>query len=188
MAERIEPGARVYAHALYEAAVEAGRVEQVDRDLQQLMATLAESPETLRTMLNPRLPDDARKRIAASLMADADPLARNGVMVLVGNGRLAFIHDLQVAFREMAAVEERILDVEVTSAVPLADAQVDDLRERISQATGLTARLSATVDPTIIGGLVLRARGVLLDASIRRELTDLRRALLTTQLPLGSEA
>src|SRR5690348_17117232 len=137
MAERIEPGARVYAQALYEAAVDAGRVEQVDRDLQQLMATLAEAPGTLRTMLNPQLPDEARKRIVASLMSDADPLARNGVMVLVGNGRLAFVHDLQVAFREMAAVEERILDVEVTSAVALADAQVEDLQRRISEATGL---------------------------------------------------
>jgi F-type H+-transporting ATPase subunit delta len=188
MAERIEPGARVYAQALYEAAVDADRVEQVDQDLQQLMATLAESPSALRTMLNPQLPDEARQRIVASLMADADPLARNGVMVLIEKGRLALIHDLQLAFRELAAVEERILDVEVTSAVELADAQVEDLERRISEATGLTARLSATVDPTIIGGLVLRARGVLLDASLRRELTDMRRALMTTQLPLGSEA
>src|SRR3954468_18477950 len=107
MAERIEPGARVYAQALYEAAVDAGRVEQVDQDLQQLMATLAESPSALRTMLNPQLPDEARQRIVASLMADADPLARNGVMVLIEKGRLALIHDLQLAFRELAAVEER---------------------------------------------------------------------------------
>ena len=66
-------------------------------------------------MLNPQLPHDAKKRVLDALMADADPLARNALMVLVDNGRLAFLHDIQVAFHEMAAVEERILDVEVTS-------------------------------------------------------------------------
>jgi len=108
--------------------------------------------------------------------------------VLVDNGRFSFVGDMQAAFAELAAVEERVLEVEVTSAVPLAPVQVEHLEKRISDATGLTARLAATVDPTIIGGLVLRARGVLLDASVRRELNDLRRAMITTPLPLGSEA
>ena len=98
--------------------------------------------ELRRTMLNPQLPHEAKKRVIEALMADADPLARNALMVLVDNGRLAFLHDIQVAFHEMSAVEERILDVEVTSAVPLDQAEVDSIQERISSATGLTARLS----------------------------------------------
>jgi F-type H+-transporting ATPase subunit delta len=188
MAERIEAGARVYATALYEAAVDAGKVDEVDRDLAAVAGLFDESLALHRTMLDPQLPHDAKKRVIGRLMPDAEPLARNALMVLVDNGRLAFLHDIQVAFHEMSAVEERILDVEVTSAVPLEQAEVDRIQERISTATGLTARLAPSVDPTIIGGLVLRARGVLLDASVKRELDDLRLALTTTPLPTGSEA
>ena len=72
--------------------------------------------------------------------------------------------------------------------MPLGAAQSQQLQQRIEQATGLQARLEAQVDPAIIGGLVLRARGVLLDASVRRELDEIHRALITTPLPVGSEA
>ena len=188
MAERIEAGARVYAHALYEAAVDGGRVAEVDRDLRAFAAALVENRDLFRTLLNPQLPKVAKRRVVSEVMREADPLAKNGVLVMVDNGRLALLGDVQHAFSELAALEEDILDVEVTTAVPLDGSQVSDLESRISKATGLTARMSASVDPDIIGGLVLRARGVLLDASIKRELEDLRRALLNTPLPIGSEA
>jgi F-type H+-transporting ATPase subunit delta len=188
VAERIEAGARVYARALYEAAVDGGRVAEVDRDLRAFATVLAENRDLLRTLLNPQLPREAKRRVVAELMRDADQLAKNGVLVMVDNSRLNLVGDVQHAFSDLAAVEEEILDVEVTTAVPLDAAQVSDLEGRISKATGLTARMTASVDPDIIGGLVLRARGVLLDASVKRELEDLRRALLTTPLPIGSEA
>src|SRR5262245_44639736 len=124
MAERIEAGARVYATALYEAAVEAGKVDEVDRDLAAVAELIEGTPELSHALLNPQLPHDAKKRVLAQLMPDAEPLARNGMMVLADNGRLGFLHDIQVAFHEMSAVEERILDVEVTSAVPLEPAEV----------------------------------------------------------------
>src|SRR6478752_1483969 len=147
MAERIEAGARVYATALYEAAVDAGKADQIDGDLAAIAELFDGSDQLRRTMLDPQLPHEAKKRVIAQLMADADPLARNALMVLVDNGRLGFLHDIQVAFHEISSV-----------------------------------------DPSIIGGLVLRARGVLLDASVKRELDDLRHALTTTPLPTGSEA
>ena len=188
MAERIEAGARVYATALYEAAVDAGRSTRST-------ATLPRSPNCSTAASscggrcsNPQLPHEAKKRVIEALMADADPLARNALMVLVDNGRLAFLHDIQVAFAR---------DVRGRGADPRRRGDLGraarsgggrPLQERISSATGLTARLSPSVDPSIIGGLVLRARGVLLDASVKRELDDLRLALTTTPLPTGSEA
>ena len=188
MAEQIDAGARVYASALYRAAVDADRVAEVDRDLAAFTESLEQEQSVQRALLNPQLPHDSKRRVVSQVLRDADPLVRNAVSVLVDNGRFSFIGDIQIAFAEMAAVEEQIIDVEVTSAVPLAPEQVQDIEKRISDATGLTARLAATVDPSIIGGLVLRARGVLLDASVRRELNDLRRTLITTPLPIGSEA
>jgi len=107
---------------------------------------------------------------------------------MADNGRLPLVADLQAAYAQLAAVEEQILTVEVTTAVELDGSQLEALRKRISEAVGQTAELSATVDERIIGGFVLRARGVLVDASVRRRLSELRRTLVNTPLPIGSEA
>jgi F-type H+-transporting ATPase subunit delta len=183
--ERIEPGARVYAEALYEAAGEAGRVTEVDRDLTAFVNGIAQNRLMLGALANPRLPRHAKQGIVVKLMEGAEPLARNAVLVLLDKGRLAFLHDVQVAYSEMAAAKELILDVEVTTAVPLQKKQVSSLEERIGEAIGGRARVTAQVDDEIIGGLVLRARGVLLDASVRRRLEELRRALVNTPLAVG---
>jgi F-type H+-transporting ATPase subunit delta len=188
MADRAEAGARVYAEALHRAASAAGRVPDVDRDLQEFLGSLAESRQALAALLNPQLPADARKRIIAGMMKDSDQLARNAVMLLSDNGRLSMLRDVAMVFADMAAQEERIFDVEVTTAISMDSAQTERLEQRIEKATGLKARIDARVDPSIIGGLVLRARGVLLDASVKRELDEIRRALITTPLPVGSEA
>jgi F-type H+-transporting ATPase subunit delta len=188
VAERIESGARVYAEALHRAASAAGRVPTVDQDLREFMEALAENRQVLATLLNPQLPVDSRKRVIVGMMKDADPLARHAVMLLADNGRLAMVANVATAYADLAAQEEQILDVEVTTAVSLDSAQAERIEQRIEKATGLKARIDAQVDPSIIGGLVLRVRGVLLDASVKRELDEIRRALINTPLPVGSEA
>jgi F-type H+-transporting ATPase subunit delta len=188
VAERIDPGARVYAHALNAAAADAGRVAQVGDDLAALMDALGSNVLLLRALVNPELPREAKRRILSQVMRDADPLTRNALLVMVDNGRLPLVADMQAAYAQLAAVEEQILTVEVTTAVELDGSQLEALRKRISEAVGQTAELSATVDERIIGGFVLRARGVLVDASVRRRLSELRRTLVNTPLPIGSEA
>src|SRR5205085_7933990 len=138
------------------------------RDLSQLVAALSENRLMLGALANPRLPVEAKRGIVRKLTEGADPLARNAVLVLIDNGRLSLLVDLSTAYSELAAVEEQIVDVEVTTAVPLERSALEALEERIATATGGRARLTAQVDERIIGGLVLRPRGVLLDASAKR--------------------
>jgi F-type H+-transporting ATPase subunit delta len=188
VAERIEPAARVYAEALYDAGREAGRTREVDRDFRALLAALGDNRLLLQTLANPAIPREAKKRVLARLLQESEPLLRNAALVLTDHGRVNLLADAASAYAELVAAEDRILTVEVTTAVELDDAQVEALRERVSAAVGHEANVVATVDPEIIGGLVLKARGVLLDASIRRRLEDIRRALIRTPLPVGSEA
>jgi F-type H+-transporting ATPase subunit delta len=188
MADRVDPGGRVYANALHQAATDAGRVHEVDRDLEALIATLGESELLLRALVNPALPRDAKRRILARVLEQADPLARNAVLVLAEHARLALLVDMQTAYAELAAEDEQILTVEVTTAIELREADLDALAKRISDAVGRQAQVTATVDPRLIGGLVLRARNVLVDASVKRRLEELRRVLIRTPLPVGSEA
>jgi F-type H+-transporting ATPase subunit delta len=188
VAERIEPAARVYAEALYAAAGDAGRTREVDSDLKALIAGLGGNRPLVQALANPAIPREAKKRVLMTLLADSDPLVRNTVLVLTDRGRLPLVADTVAAYAELTAAEDRILTVEVTTAVALDDAQVDDLRQRLSAAVGHEANVVAAVDPAIIGGLVLSARGVLLDASVRRRLEDIRRALIRTPLPVGRES
>ena len=188
MAERIEPAARVYAEALYGAGRDAERTREIDSDFRALLAELGENRLLLQALANPAIPGEAKKRVLGQLLQESQPLLRNAALVLTDRGRVNLLADTASAYAELVAAEDRILTVEVTTAVPLDDAQVDALRERVSAAVGHEAKVVATVDPDIIGGLVLRARGVLLDASIRRRLEDIRLALIRTPLPVGSEA
>ena len=71
----------------------------------------------LRALVNPELPAEAKKRIISRMMDSAEPIARNGLLVLVDNRRVELLHDLQVAYAALAAVDEKILDIEVTTAV-----------------------------------------------------------------------
>jgi F-type H+-transporting ATPase subunit delta len=107
---------------------------------------------------------------------------------MLDNGRLSLLSDVAAAFAEMAAEDERVLHVEMTTAIEVDADRIERIGNQISEATGLRAQIDAQVDPNIIGGLVIRARGVLLDASVKRELDDIRRVMITTPLPVGSEA
>jgi F-type H+-transporting ATPase subunit delta len=177
VADRVDPAARVYADALHQAAEDAGKVQEVDRDLAGFMDALGENPAVLRALVNPALPGEAKRRVLARMLDRAEPLARNAVLVLVRHGRLSLLVDLQLAYAELATAAEQVLPIEVTTAIELD-----------KKAIGRQAELTARVDPNLIGGLVLRARGVLVDASVKRRLEELRRALIRTPLPVGSEA
>jgi F-type H+-transporting ATPase subunit delta len=188
MAERIERSALVYARALHEAALEAGKVSQVNTELSELAASFERDDHVLRALLNPSLPQEAKHRIVLSVLRDADPLTRNAVLVMLDNGRVPLIADVAVALSEMAMEDEHVLKVEMTTAIEIDADRVERIGNEISAATGLRTQIEALVDPNIIGGLVLRARDVLLDASVKRELDDIHRVLITTPLPVGSEA
>ena len=188
MADRVDPAAHVYATALHQAARDGGRVREVDRDLRALISALGDQPVVLRSLVNPGLPREAKHRVLGRLLEGAEPLARNAVLVLSEHGRLALLVDLQRAYSDLAAADDQILPVTVTTAIELSKKEPDALGKRISDAVGRTAEITANVDPDLIGGLVLRARDVLVDASVRRRLEELRRTMIRTPLPAGSEA
>jgi len=177
MADRVDPAGRVYANALHQAATEAGKVQDVDRDLEGFISALGENEVLLRALVNPALPREAKRRVLARVLDQADPLARNAVLVLADHGRLELLVDMQTAYAELAAEDEQILKVELTTAVELEKKDLDALTKRITEAVGRQAQVTATVDPNLIGGLVLKAGSLEVDSSVRGRLDRLRRDL-----------
>jgi F-type H+-transporting ATPase subunit delta len=177
-----------FAEALYEAARAADRLDAVHRDLAAVRTAVEDAPDLERFLRNPAFPVDAKRRVLESMTAGGDELVSNFLNVLISHGRLELLVDAAEAFADRYRREQRELAVSLTTAVPIDDAQAEGLRQKLESATGQTVTIRRTVDPSIVGGVVLRVRDLLVDASVRRRLEGLRLSLKASKLPSGGEA
>jgi F-type H+-transporting ATPase subunit delta len=177
-----------YAEALFEAADAAGSLPATYRDLSGVVRSVAENRDLSRVLFNPAFPPDAKRRVLTQMTAGGDPLVGSFLAVLIEHGRLDLLADAFEAFADSYRRRQRELAVHLTTAIPIDDAVADGLRAQLEQATGQSVEMTRAVDPAILGGIVLRVRDLLVDASVRRRLDALRLSLATTRLPSGGEA
>jgi F-type H+-transporting ATPase subunit delta len=170
---------RTYARALFEAAKEEGRLERVDEQLTDFVATVDQVPELHAVLESPELDSRAKVALLDQVLGDADELVRNFLRLLAEKGRSGEIHEITREFEALVAHEQGILDVELITAVELSQQDFDELVARIGQASGRKVRASRAVDPNLVGGLVLEVGSRRLDASIRGRLDRLRHELTT---------
>jgi F-type H+-transporting ATPase subunit delta len=166
--------ARVYAAALFAAARDAGRMQQVQKELAELGAALAQNAALRGALLDPQVEAARKERVLTVLMDGADKLLVNALRLMLQKGRIGLIPQVQAEYDRLAAEAEREVDVEVTSAVDLTDKAERELVERIEQTSGRRVRLTKHIDEDVIGGLVLRVGDVVIDASLRSRAEQLR--------------
>lgn len=169
------PIARTYARALVEAAGDDAR--RVVDEFGELAHMRDEVPELAEALHSPSTPAAVRHRVIDAVLADAHPVTRNFLKVLVNNGRMDDATEIIEHFHELVREREQQLDVHVTSAVELEDALRTKLEQRLSADTGKQVHLHTSVDPDIIGGLVVRYGDTLVDTSLRGRLESMRIAL-----------
>ncbi len=169
--------AATYAEALYQAAAQADAVATIAQDLDQVRGALAPDGDIARVLYNPQVDGAMKKQMLAGLAGAASPLTVNLLRVLVDHGRLEELPDVAEAFDRRVADAAGQIAVEVTTAIPLPDDLRAQVVQRIAEQTGRTPEITEKVDPEIIGGLVLRVGGVMTDASVRGQLTGLRRTI-----------
>jgi F-type H+-transporting ATPase subunit delta len=172
---------RTYAQALFDAAKENGRLAQVHEELDDFAAAVADVPELRSVLRNPQVDPRAKARVLEELLGGADELVRNFVRLAVEKGRAGEIREIAAEFETLVAEQERILDVELTTAHDLDDTEFGRIVGRIEQASGRKVQATRTVDPDLIGGIVLQAGSMRLDASVRGRLERLRQTLATTR-------
>jgi len=177
-----EAGGRVYGTALAEAAQDAGRLQAVARDLGALSAAVAERGDLSGALFNPAFPDAAKKQILSQLSEGADPLVRNALLVLVDNKRLHALADVTEVVREADRRARRQLELSLTTAVPIDDAEAEQIRASLAQASGHEVTLQRSVDASILGGVVVRVRDRMIDMSVRGRLESLRLSLRNARL------
>ena len=168
-----------YASALFDLAAEDGVVTAVESDLDRLEAALAESGELQAVTTNPQL-SRAQQGTAVEGVAGVlglSQLTRKFLAVLAQNRRLSALPAMIRAFRMIAAAQRGEVTAEVSSAHALTDEQLEALRQKLTAREGRTVKLSHSVDPDLLGGLVVTLGSKRIDGSIRTRLNSLAQAM-----------
>lgn len=139
---------------------------------------LEESRELRSVLRNPQLESTAKAQILGDLVGEEEPLFRNFLLLTAEKGRAGEIDEIAREFERLVAREERRLTVELTTARELTDAEASAIVKQIEQAAGRKVEATRTVDPGIVGGIVLRAGSYRADASVRGRLERLRQELV----------
>jgi F-type H+-transporting ATPase subunit delta len=169
---------RIYAEALYGAAKEAGRLAEVAEALHDFAAAIAQTPELRSVLRNPQLDPAAKANILADLAGDDEPLFKNFLLVVAEKGRAGELEEMARELDRMIARDERRLTVELTTARELTDEEAKRIVDQIEKAAGRKVEATRTVDPGLIGGIVLQAGSHRADASVRGRLERLRQELV----------
>ena len=170
---------RVYANALFEAALEQNRLEPVRDELRQVVAAEAEVPELRELLRNPQLDPRARAAALEDVLSGGEELLRNFLLLLADKGRTGSLEEIAREFERLIAEHEGIVHAQLTTAVELSDEEARKLLDQIEQASGRKVEATRSVDPDLIGGIVLQVGSHRLDASVRGRLDRLRRELAT---------
>ncbi len=180
--------AGTYAEALYEAAVDADALEAVASGVGDFAAAFDESDDLRAALENPEFDARSKKAVVVALSEGAHPVVTNALQVLVDRGRILELPAIASAFQARVAQAERRLDVRAITAIPLPA----DLREQIvamiREKTGQNVSLTETVDPDIVGGLVLQVGETVVDGSVRKHLEQLRRELTRASVDAAATA
>jgi F-type H+-transporting ATPase subunit delta len=178
--------AATYAEALYEAAHAQSAVDQVRSELNEFAEAMASGSELREALTSPEIDEAAKRAAVTEIMEGAHPVSLGFVQVLIDRGRIAELDEVVTAYgRRVDAAEGRVVVTAVT-AIPLTPELRDKIREKVHAQTGREAEIEETVDPSIIGGLVLRVGDVVVDASLRTRLEEMRRSLETTPIDLST--
>jgi F-type H+-transporting ATPase subunit delta len=168
-----------YATAVFELALEAGALDSVLADLKEFDALLDESADLLRLVRSPVFTADVQSKALAAVLDEAriTGLAARFLMVVTSNRRLFAVRDIVKAYRALVARHKGEVTAYVTVAEPLADAHKDEIRNTLNAVTGKDVQVDVKVDPSIIGGLVVKLGSRMVDSSLRTKLNMLKHAM-----------
>ncbi len=171
--------ARPYAAALFDLAKSENSVEAVEQGLDRLMALANESPDFSRFLRSPVINAEEKLVAMHAVLERAKPHTTVGdfVKVVARNGRLFALPTIIAVFKQMAAGHRGEVSAEVTSATPLNDKQRGALAQTLKDKIGKTVTLTEHVDPSLIGGLVVKVGSRMIDSSLKTKLTAMKIAM-----------
>jgi ATP synthase F1 delta subunit len=171
----VEEIAQVWARALFEVAKENDLLDKVREQLGAFAEALSENRELMVFFFSPYFSTQEKKEGLERAVTGAEPVLMNFLEALIERHRMPALLRIKARYEVLWEDERDLLPVEVTSAVELDKSTVKTIGDRIGEQTKRTIELSSKVDPDILGGIVLRVGNLILDASIRNRLEQLRK-------------
>jgi len=171
----MEEIAEVYARALFEAARDEGVLDRAHDELGQFADALDEDRNLQVFLFSPYFSSEEKKDGIRRIVSDADERVLNFLELLAERHRMPAVFRIRRIFEDLWADENKLLPVIVTSATELDAALVEDIGKRIEEQTGRRVELSSNVDPDVLGGLMVRVGNMVLDATVRNRLEQLRK-------------
>jgi F-type H+-transporting ATPase subunit delta len=169
--------ARRYAQAVFELALEGKELERWQADLQKMVGAIGEA-DFLAALESPKLKFGDKNRLLAGVLGDVSPLALNLARLLITKNAVGIIGDVAAEYGRLWDSYRGIEPAEVITAVPLDERDVQKLTESLGAIVGKRVVVKPRVDPGVIGGIVARVGGKLLDGSTRSKLAALKRELV----------
>ncbi len=171
----MEEIAAVYARSLFEVAQEHNKLDTVRDELGAFADAVDANRELQTFFFSPYFSTAEKADGLDRAVSGADPIVVNFLKLLIENHRTPAVFRVRRELDRLWREENKLLPVQVTSAVELDQATVSQIGDRIAQQTGQQIDLSASVEPDIIGGIIVRVGNSILDASIRNRLEQLRK-------------
>lgn len=168
-----------YATALFELAVEAKKLKNVEKDLKEFSAMLDSSDDLVRLVRSPVFSAEEQQRALVAVLKKAriTGLTANFLNLIASNRRLFAVSDMIRAFHVLLAQHKGEVTAEVTSAAKLSTKQVAALKKQLKAAIGQDIQVSTTVDQGLLGGLVVKVGSRMIDTSLRTKLNNLKFAM-----------
>ena len=170
---------RLYAKALFEAAEDSGRVDAVQRDLSEFADAVEASPELSAFLANPQVDPAAKVGVLGELSDGSDELVHNFLRLIAAKGRSGQIPGIRDEFQALVDRAQGRVAVELTTAFELSDDEAAAIVAQIEQSSGRKVEATRKVDPELVGGMILQAGSLRVDASVRGRLERLRHELAT---------
>jgi F-type H+-transporting ATPase subunit delta len=171
----VEEIAQVYARALFEVATERGELDEIHDQLDAFADAMNDNRELAVFFFSPYFAVDEKKNGLERAVTDANPEFLNFLEALIERHRMPAIFRIRTVFEGLWEEAHKLLSVQIVSAIELDETTVKHLGEKIGKQVDREIEVTRVVDPDILGGIVLRVGNVIMDASIRNRLEQLRK-------------
>jgi ATP synthase F1 delta subunit len=171
----MEEIASVYARSLFEVAKEQDKLDKVRDELGEFADAVDQSRELQMFLFSPYFSTKEKVEGLDKAVSGADETTVNFLKLLIEKHRMPVIFRTRAEFDSLWEEENKLLPVQVTSAVELPKSTVKQIGDRIAEQTDRKVELSSIVDPDILGGIIVRVGNSVLDASIRNRLENFRK-------------
>jgi F-type H+-transporting ATPase subunit delta len=179
MAKKANP--RRYAQAVFEIALEKKKLDKWQTDLQKVVKAVGEG-DFLAALESPKIKLEDKSRFLKKRLKRINPLVLNLLLLLISKSGIGMIGQIALEYRRLLDAHRGIQTADITTAVELDDAEKGELADRLGDLVDAKVEISAKTDPDILGGVVARVGGKLLDGSTRSKLLALKKELATGEI------